>query len=367
MPIIVNDQKLLEFTKNVFLTYGLSGANAQVCADNLVMSDMRGIPSHGVARLIRYVEGMDTGVIFPLNKPEIVREAPSTATVDGNAGLGQIVGHFSTSLAIEKAKDTGIGTVAVRNSNHFGIAGYYAKMVLDEGMLGISLTNSAPLVVPTFGKEMLVGTNPIALAAPTKRNQPFFVDMATSVIPRGKLEVYNREGKAMPEGWAVDSKGQVTTNAGEVLNNMTNRLGGGILTLGGEGELFSGYKGYGMAMIVDILSGVLSGGAYANLVNMKKDGKPAPANVSHFFMALKIENFVEIDTFKASMDDFIDRLKGSQKADGQERIYIHGEKEFEKSEIPSCIFSNCSVLCGLLTFRQIPGETASIFTETQSA
>jgi L-2-hydroxycarboxylate dehydrogenase (NAD+) len=329
MSVIVNDQKLLDFTRNVFLSYELSETDASVCADNLVMSDLRGIPSHGVARLKRYVDGMDSGIIFPLNKPEIAKEAPSNATVEGNAGLGQVVGNFSTKIAIEKAQKTGMGIVAVRNSNHFGIAGYYAKMILDAGMLGISLTNSAPLVVPTFGIEMLVGTNPISLAAPAGKNRPFFLDMATSVVPRGKLEVYNRDEKPLPEGWAVDSTGQVTTDASEVLNNMTNRAGGGILPLGGDGELFSGYKGYGMAMIVDILSGVLSGGAYANIVNSKKDGKPAPANVSHFFMALKIENFVDIKTFKASMDDFIDRIKESQKADGQNRIFIHGEKEFE--------------------------------------
>lgn len=332
MSVIVNHQKLYEFTKKVFLTYGLSDEDAHVCSENLVMSDLRGIPSHGVARLKRYVDGMDTGVIMPLAKPEVVKDAPSTATVDGNAGLGQVVGTFSTKLAIEKAKNTGIGAVAVRNSNHYGIAGYYSNMMLEAGLLGISMTNSAPLVVPTFGKEMIIGTNPISLTAPTRRNRPFFLDMATSVIPRGKLEVYNREGKPMPEGWAVDASGHVTTDAGLVLDNMLKRAGGGILTLGGEGELYSGHKGYGMAMIVDILSGVLAGGAYADLVEMKKDGKPAPANVGHFFLALKIENFVELDVFKDLMDDFIDRLKNSAKADGEERIYIHGEKEYEKQD-----------------------------------
>jgi len=332
MSFIVNAQKLLHFTEQVFETFGVSKENAHTCADNLVTADLRGIPSHGVARLQRYVDGMKSGVILPLAKPEIVMDFPSNATVDGHAGLGQIVGNFSTKLAIEKAKQTGVGIVAVRNSNHYGIAGYYSQMILNEGMLGISLTNSAPLVVPTFGKEMIIGTNPISLTAPTKRHRPFFLDMATSVVPRGKLEVYNREEKPLPEGWAVDENGAVTTDAGKVLSNMLNRAGGGILTLGGEGELFSGYKGYGMSMIVDILSGVLSGGAYADLVNRKIDGKPAPANVSHFFMALKIENFVDMDTFTDHMDDFIDRLKNSQKAEGQERIFIHGEKEYEKFE-----------------------------------
>ena len=329
MSIIVDDGKLLNFTERVFQTFELSKKDARICSDNLLSADLRGIPSHGVARLKRYVDGIKNGLIYPLNKPQIARESLSTATIDGNAGLGQVVGYFSTKLAIEKAKESGVGIVTVRNSNHYGIAGYYAEMILKENMLGISMTNSAPLVVPTFGREMIIGTNPISLAAPAKKNRPFFLDMATSVVPRGKLEVFDREEKAMPEGWAVNARGKTTTSATEVLQNMLSRFGGGILPLGGEGELFRGYKGYGMSLLVDILSGVLSGGAYANLVNMKKDGKPIPANVSHFFMALKIESFIDIDTFTTKMDDLIDRLKNSAKAEGQERIYIHGEKEYE--------------------------------------
>lgn len=332
MSVIVNNEKLLQFTEKVFKTFGISDEDAHVCADNLVTADMRGIPSHGVARLKRYVDGMKSGLIFAQNKPEIVKETPSTATVDGNGGLGQVVASFATKLAIEKGKKSGVGIVTVRNSNHFGIAGYYSQMILNEGMLGISLTNSAPLVVPTFGKEMIEGTNPISLTAPIKRNRPFFLDMATSVVPRGKLEVYDREGKPLPEGWAVDENGKVTTDAGRVLKNMLARAGGGILTLGGEGELYSGYKGYGMSVLVDILTGVLSGGAYANLVYAKKEGKTVPPNVCHFFMALKIENFVDLDVFKEKMDDLIDRLKNSAKAEGQNRIYIHGEKEYERYE-----------------------------------
>ncbi len=332
MSVIVNNEKLLQFTENVFKTFGITDKDAHVCADNLVAADMRGIPSHGVARLKRYVDGMKSGLIFPQNKPNIVKETPSTATVDGNGGLGQVVGYFATQLAIEKGKKSGVGIVTVRNSNHFGIAGYYSQMILNEGMMGMSLTNSAPLVVPTFGKEMIEGTNPISLTAPTKRNRPFFLDMATSVVPRGKLEVYDREGKSLPEGWAVDQSGKVTTDAGKVLKNMLARVGGGILTLGGEGELYSGYKGYGMSVLVDILTGVLSGGAYANLVYAKKEGQVVPPNVCHFFMALKIENFVDLDVFKEKMDDLIDRLKNSAKAEGQNRIYIHGEKEYERYE-----------------------------------
>ncbi|MBN2413131.1 Ldh family oxidoreductase [candidate division KSB1 bacterium] len=329
---VVQKEKLMKFTQNVFLTYGVNKKDAFICADNLVLADMRGIPSHGVARLKRYVDGMNNGVILPLNKPEIVKETAVTANIDGKAGLGQIVGHFATSLAIKKAKQSGAGIVTVRNSNHYGIAGYYSQMILNENLLGISMTNSAPLVVPTFGREMVFGTNPISLTAPAKDRKPFFLDMATSVVPRGKLEVYNREGKPLPDGWAVDENGQVTTDPGKVLNNLLNRMGGGILPLGGEGELYSGYKGYGMAIFVDILSGVLSGGAYANLVNKSKNGKPAPANVSHFFMALDIENFVDLDTFTTNMTDLMNRLQNSDKATNQKHIFIHGEKEYVKHE-----------------------------------
>lgn len=329
MSIIVNDKKLAAFVQRIFETFGVPAEKAYVCADNLVLADLRGIPSHGVARLKRYTDGMKAGVILPTVEPVMVLETPSTATIDGNAGLGQVVAYYSTNVAIDKARQSGVGIVTVRNSNHYGIAGYYSQMILNEGMMGISMTNSAPLVIPTFGKEMVIGTNPISLAAPAKRNRPFFLDMATSVVPRGKLEVYERNQKPLPEGWAVDAQGKVTTNASEVLKNMTSRAGGGILPLGGEGELYSGYKGYGMAVLVDILCGVLSGGAYANMVDVKPEGKPIPAQVSHFFMALKIESFIDLNTFTSRLDDLIDHLKNSAKAENQNRIYIHGEKEYE--------------------------------------
>jgi len=339
MPI-VQKQNLLNFTQKVFESFGLNADDAFICADNLVMADLRGIPSHGVARLQRYVDGIRNGAILPYNRPIIVKETPVSAVIDGQAGLGQLVGHFSTRLAIAKAQQAAVGIVTVRNSNHYGIAGYYSMMILKENMLGISMTNSAPLVVPTFGREMVIGTNPISLAAPAKNRQPFVLDMATSVIPRGKLEVYNREEKKMPEGWTVDENGQVTTDPGRVLNNLIKRLGGGILPLGGEGELFSGYKGYGLAVLVDILCGVLSGGAYADLVDRTIDGKKVPADVGHFFLALDIASFVDFNTFTAKMDDLLNRIQNSAKAVNQDHIYIHGEKEFantakyEKQGIP---------------------------------
>lgn len=329
MPKNVNHQELKSLCEQIFLKLGVKQEDASITADNLVLADLRGIPSHGVARLKRYVDGINSGLILPQNRPTVEKETPSTALVNANDTLGQVAGYFGTKLAIQKAKKSGIGVVTVKKSNHYGIAGYYSQMILNEGMLGISMTNSAPLVVTTFGKEMIIGTNPISLTAPTRRNRPFFLDMATSVVPRGKLEVYSWAEKPLPMGWAVDAAGKVSTNPTEVLQNMTTRVGGGILPLGGEGELYSGYKGYGMAVLVDILCGVLSGGAWADMVDTKKAGTIVPASVCHFFLALKIENFIDLDEFKDNMDNLIDRLKNSQKADGQSRIYIHGEKEYE--------------------------------------
>jgi LDH2 family malate/lactate/ureidoglycolate dehydrogenase len=204
-------------------------------------------------------------------------------------------------------------------------------MALEKDMIGISTTNADVLVVPTFGRNAMFGTNPIAVAAPAGKERPFVLDMATSVVPRGKLEVYDRLGKPMPDGWATDETGVGTNDATRVLRNFATRAGGGLLPLGGEGELHSGHKGYGLALLVDILSAVLPGAAYADLVYPKTpDGKPLPANIGHFFGALRIDGFRPVAEFKADMDELITRIKNSPKAQGAERIYIHGEKEFEK-------------------------------------
>ena len=236
-------------------------------------------------------------------------------------------------LAIRKAQEVGVGFVAVRNSNHYGIAGYYSMMALEQEMIGISMTNAAVLVVPTFGKDALLGTNPISVAAPSGEERPFVLDMATSTVPRGKLEVYERQEKPLPLGWATDEHGVATTDVHRVLDNLLARAGGGLLPLGGEGELFRGYKGYGLSLLVDILSGVLPGAGYANTIYPKTpEGKPLPANVGHFFGAIRVDAFRPLAEFKATMDDIIRRLKGSAKAEGAERIYVHGEKEFEEEE-----------------------------------
>jgi L-2-hydroxycarboxylate dehydrogenase (NAD+) len=317
----------------VFEKLDVPTQDGQVVADNLVAADLRGISSHGVARLRRYVKGLQDGVMLARPAVSLVHETPATALFDGGDGLGQPVSKRAMQLAIEKAGKVGAGFVTVRNSNHYGIAGYYAMMALEHDMIGMSMTNAAVLVVPTFGRNAMLGTNPISIAAPAGEERSFVLDMATSTVPRGKLEVYNRMEKPLPLGWATDETGEPTGDAARVLDNFLKLAGGGLLPLGGAGELFGGHKGYGLALMVDILSGVLPGAGYANNIYLKDEsGKPRPANVGHFFGALRVDGFRPVEEFKATMDDIIRRLKTTPKAAGQERIYIHGEKEYEMAE-----------------------------------
>lgn len=334
-PARVLPADLENFTAGVLVGHGVPAHEAQLVARNLVAADERGIPSHGVARLGRYLSGIQQGTIRPGVEMTVAEPAPALAVVDARNGLGQVAGELGMRLAIDKARAHGIGAVTVKNSNHYGIAGHYALKAVDEGMIGISLTNSAPLVVPTFGAEMMLGTNPIALGAPCRRFPAFLLDMATSVVPRGKLEVYDRAAKQMPVGWAVDENGYDCQNPGQVLRNLIARTGGGILPLGGRGEEYSGHKGYGLALMVDVLCGVLSGAGYGPDVD-DVHGNPAAGitvfpNVGHFFAAVDIARFMPLAEFTARMDDYIERLKGSRKALGEETIFVHGEKEWART------------------------------------
>lgn len=324
----VNAGALQDFITRVFEKLGVPHEDAVTTADNLVVADLRGIDSHGVARLGRYVGKLKRGMIVPKSEIKIISEAPGAALVDGGNGLGQPAGKWAMNRCIEKAKSAGVCMISVRNSNHFGIAGYYAMMALPHDMIGLSLTNSAPLVVPTYGRQALIGTNPISMAVPAGQETPFVLDMATSVVPRGKLEVYARKEMPIPIGWAVDEEGNPTTNPQAVLDALIQRRSGGIMPLGGTAD-FSGYKGYGLAVMVDILSGVLSGANFGPRVDEPQDGKEVPSNVGHFFAAINIATFRPVAEFKRTMDEYIRLLKDSPKAKGEDRIYIHGEKEFE--------------------------------------
>jgi len=327
--VLVNNAELENFVVRVLTQSGLSVEDAEITADVLISADRRNIESHGVARLKRYVDGIRSGTIKPESRLTILRETPVSLVIDGNGGMGQPIAYKAMQRCIEKARENFICFASVRNSNHYGIAGYYTLMALEENLIGISLTNSAPLVVPTFGKDAVVGTNPISIGFPAKNERPFLLDMATSTVPRGKLEVYSRKGETIPDSWACDEKGRPATEAGKVLDNLINRRGGGLFPLGGGTELSSGYKGYGLSAVVDILSGALSSGAVGLDVYGKKG---QPAEVCHFLGAINPAAFGESEKLRENIDYYVNMLKNSTKAEGQERIYVAGEKEYEAME-----------------------------------
>jgi len=329
-------EPLKDFCVRVLQELDVPEEDARITADVLVAADLRGVDSHGVARLRRYVNGLRDGMMIAQPDVQVVTETPTTALVDAGAGLGQPVSYRAMERAIQKARDLGSGFVTVRNSNHYGIAGYYAMMALEHDCIGISMTNAAVLVVPTFGRDAMLGTNPIAVAAPAGQEPPFVLDMATSTVPRGKLEVYNRLEKPIPSGWATDETGAPTTDTGRVLENFKQRAGGGLLPLGGAGELLGGHKGYGLSLWVDVFCAILSGAAYANTVYPKTpDGKPLPSKIGHFFGAWRVDGFRPVDEFKGAMDDLQQRLKDAPRAKGQDRIYVHGEKEHGEAKLRS--------------------------------
>ncbi len=320
---------LQEFTINVLKKFGVPAEDAKITADILIAADQRGIGSHGLHRLIRYTNGLKAGVMKPIADIKVWKETPNTLLISGGDGLGQVVAYKAMKLVIDKALKNNIAFAAVRDSNHYGIAGYYAMMALEHDLIGISLTNSETLVVPTHGKHAILGTNPISIAAPAGKEWPFVLDMATATSTRGKIEVYARKGKSMPITWATDELGNPTQDASRVVANLLQKKGGGLIPLGGAEEESGGHKGYGLSLAVDILSGVLSGSAFGpNLYA----GKDIPAKVSHFFGAIKIDAFIEPALFKGLMDAYVNTLKNSEKAEGKARVFIHGEKEFELYE-----------------------------------
>jgi len=317
-------QALKDYMVRFFTHMGVSEEDATIAADVLLAADLRGVSSHGIIRLHTYYGNRIRKGLIDVRSPiQVVQETATTLLLDGKQGLGQVVAYRAMQRCIEKARESGVAVVSVRNSNHYGIAGYYAMMALPHDMIGISLTNAQPLVAPTYGRRAMLGTNPIAVAVPAGEERPFVLDMATSIVPIGKITVYDKAGEPIPEGWAIDASGRVTTDPKAVLQ------GGALLPLGGT-ALMRGYKGYGLALLVDILSGVLSGAAYSTEV--ARPGEGQPANVGHFFAAIRVDAFRPVNAFKADMDRLIRMIKESPKAEGQERIYIHGEKEFENAE-----------------------------------
>ena len=324
------------FCERVFKEYGFSSENGRFITDVLLSADLFGIESHGVQRLVRYDYEIRSGMVKLDGKPEIVFETPVSAAIDGNNAMGQLNGQYAMNLAIEKAKKSGIGLVSVRHSNHYGIAGYYTRMALEEDLIGVCMTNTEAIMVPTFGKEAMIGTNPIALSMPADP-LAFNFDSATTVVPRGKVEVYNKKGIPLPDGWAIDTRGLVSNNPGEVLHNIINKLGGGILPLGGFGEENSGHKGYGLGVICELFTAIMAGGATSN--HLTAGGKDVDikrvandTSTSHAFWAIDYGIFGNKTEIRKNFSVFLQELRDCAKADGQERIYTHGEKEIESAK-----------------------------------
>ena len=323
----VRREDLISFCQQVFQRFGLSAQDAHTAADVLVAADARGIPSHGVARLQRYVNGLQAGHILPEAPVQVLVDTPSSLVIHAHGAMGAPVSVCAMRGVIDKARRNGAAFACVRDSNHFGIAGYYAMMALDEDMLGLAMTNTAALGVPTFGRQVMIGTNPLAFAAPADEERAFVLDMATTVVPRGKIEVYERQGKELPAGWAVDREGRSARDAHALLDDMFQRIGGGILPLGGEGEDFGGHKGYGLAVMVDILCAVLCGAPFGSHLS---DTETSSGRVSHFFGALRIDTFRDPREFRRDMDRLLRELRHCPPAAGAGRVYFAGQKEFEK-------------------------------------
>lgn len=332
--IIKIDLKTLErFMNDVFKGLGVPPEDAAVCSEVLIAADRRGIDSHGINRLKPiYYDRIKAGIQLPVTDFTVVRDSAATAVVDGGNGMGQVVGRRSMEMAIEKARKYGLGMVAVRNSTHYGIAGYYALMAAAEGMIGFTGTNARPSIAPTFGIENMLGTNPLTFAMPTDEAFPFCIDCATSITQRGKVEVYAREDKEMPAGWVIRSDGTAGTNPKLTLRELIEGKAA-LAPLGGIGEDLGGYKGYGYAVVTEILSAALQGGMFLKaLSGFDADGNKVPYRLGHFFMAIDISHFTDVSAFKKTTGDILRSLRASKKMPGAERIYTAGEKEYEAEQ-----------------------------------
>lgn len=323
----IRHEQLEAFCRDVFLALKLPPDDATTAAKVLVAADVRGIPSHGVGRLWRYVGGLTTGQMRPDAAVETVMDTPMSVVVRANGSMGAPVSVRTMERVIAKARAGGAAFGCVRDSNHFGIAGYYAMQALPHDMIGIAMTNTAALGVPTWGRQVMYGTNPLAFAAPADRERAFVLDMSTTVVTRGKIEVFDRLEKPLPLGWAVDKTGRPATNGRQILDDMLHRHGGGILPLGGAGVEFGGHKGYGLAVMVDILCAVLCGAPFGTDLS---DTAQSSGSVSHFFGAIRIDAFRDPVAFRADMDRLLGGLRACPPAEGEERVYFAGQVEFEK-------------------------------------
>jgi LDH2 family malate/lactate/ureidoglycolate dehydrogenase len=318
-----------DFMISAFKKIGVPEEDAKICADVLMESDRRGIESHGVNRFKPiYIDRINAGIQKPVTKIDILRETPTTAVFDANDGMGMVASYKAMKLAIEKAKKYGMGMVAVRNSTHYGIAGYYATMASDAGMIGITGTNARPSIAPTFGVENMLGTNPLTFGIPTDEEFPFVLDCATSITQRGKIEYFAKIGKDTPKGMVVGRDGLAKTDSKQILKDLVNN-DAALAPLGGIGEELAGYKGYGYATVVEILSAALQAGSFLRMLSGKDEsGKLSPYHLGHFFIAIDTEAFMGLESFKKTAGDILRELRNSEKAPGEEKIYTAGEKEY---------------------------------------
>lgn len=323
--------RLQQFAHQIFLQIGCKQKEAELAAKVLISADLRGVDSHGIARLIGYVRLYEKGRINPKPAISLIHETPSTGVIDGDGGLGLVVGPQAMKKAIEKASSVGSGWVAVRNSNHFGIAGYHAMMALEADCIGIAMTNASPLVSPTFANDRLLGTNPISVAIPSGKEAPFVADMATTTAANGKLEILQRQKKEAPSGWIQDKEGLPTTDADGV------KKGGSLLPLGGD-RVHGSHKGYALGSIVDIFSAVLSGANYGPWVPpfvsfLEPSENPVGDGLGHFFGAMRIDAFRAKEEFKSHMDNWLRRFRSAETVPEEEKVLIPGDPEREMEKI----------------------------------
>ena len=326
---IVDWKTITSFVTDAFVGYGIPRKDAEICADILLESDKRGIESHGVNRFKPiYLDRIKAGIQKPVTEFEVIKDFAATAVVDGHDGMGQVVGYKAMTMAIEKAKKYGMGMVVARNSCHYGIAGYYATMATAAGMIGITGTNARPSIAPTFGVENMLGTNPLTFGMPTDEEFPFVLDCATSIVQRGKIEYYARIGKDTPAGQVIGRNGEALTDSVEILDDL-NTGKAALAPLGGIGEDLAGYKGYGYATVVEILSAALQQGNFLRaLSGIGPNKEKIPFHLGHFFIAIDTEAFMGLEAFKKTAGDILRDLRNSEKAPGAERIYTAGEKEY---------------------------------------
>ncbi len=317
------------FMVDTFKAVGVPEEDAKICADVLMESDRRGIESHGCNRFKPiYIDRINAGIQNPVTQYEVLKETPTTLVADAHDGMGMVASHKAMTSIIEKAKKYGMGMAVIRNSTHYGIAGYWAMMASKEGMLGITGTNARPSIAPTFGVENMLGTNPLTFAFPTDEEFPFVIDCATSITQRGKIEYYARSGKDTPAGMVIGRDGQAKTDSQQILVDLTQGRAA-LAPLGGIGEELAGYKGYGYATVVEVLSAALQAGSFLKALNgTGEHGEKKPYHLGHFFIVINPEFFMGEEEFRKTTGEILRQLRASEKAPGESRIYTAGEKEY---------------------------------------